>query len=172
MFENRPKIQLSWEPIDIISELANIVILILIWAWVFVNYGELSDTIPTHFNALGEADKFGSKSVLIILPAVATFTYVLLFLINRYPHTHNYMVEITEKNAELNYRLSTRMLRYINLLCLIIIGILVYDIINISQNQQPVFIGGWFVFFTLAAPVILIIIMFRMSKQMNKKLEA
>ena len=165
---NRPKVEISWEPIDLISELINLLLLLSMWGFVIYHYQSLPDTIPVHFNAAGEADDYGGKMTIIILPAIATLTYLLIFFLGKYPHLHNYMVNITEENAERNYRLSTRLLRYVNMFCLIIIGVLVFEVINLANGSKAVFLKSGFLIFSIVAPLIMIIVAFRLSKKINQ----
>ena len=168
MQNERPRISLSWEPMDLVTEIINITLLILMWSYILMNYSDLPDIIPTHFNAAGEADDHGSKVIIWILPGIATLTYALLFVLNRFPHLHNYLVNITEENAEKNYRLSTRVMRFINLFCLLIFAALIYEIINLAKGNDSIFSSYWFIAITLIVPLIIVVIAFRMGKMINK----
>jgi uncharacterized membrane protein len=46
--------------------------LILYWILILYYFQYLPEQIPTHFNALGEADDHGSKLNIFLLPAIAT----------------------------------------------------------------------------------------------------
>ncbi len=48
------------------------VFLILYWILILYYFQYLPEQIPTHFNAMGEADAQGSKSNIFLLPAIAT----------------------------------------------------------------------------------------------------
>ncbi len=41
-------------------------------------YGRLPDIIPIHFNMVGTADRFGSKSLLFLCPILSVLLYLLL----------------------------------------------------------------------------------------------
>jgi uncharacterized membrane protein len=47
-------------------------LLILYWILILYYFQYLPEQIPTHFNALGEADDHGSKLNIFLLPAIAT----------------------------------------------------------------------------------------------------
>ncbi len=81
--------------------LASLLLLIIVPV---LYYSELPDEIPIHFGFLGEPDRFGDKSIIWILPIIGIGMYVGLRIVARYPHKHNYLVEITEANAENQYR--------------------------------------------------------------------
>jgi uncharacterized membrane protein len=165
----RPKIKVHWETLDIIIELINITILLLIICYTAINYMDLPETIATQFNAKGEADGFGSKMTLWLLPGITLFIYIIMLVINRVPHLHNYMVNITEENALKNYRLSTRLVRFTNLYCLIIFALVSYKIIETSKGNSISVLGLSFFIFTIAVPLIGIIFVFNYQKKINSK---
>ena len=59
------------------------VILILFWIMVLYHYPNLPETIPTHYNAMGEADAEGSKSTILYLPLVASLLVLGMGAIKR-----------------------------------------------------------------------------------------
>lgn len=165
---DRPKIEVPYEQSDLLVDMINITLLLLIWGFTFVHYSDLPETIPIHFNVNGDADGFGHRATIWLLPAIATFTFLLMFLLNRYPHLHNYMVNITEENALKNYRLSTRLLRYMNLFCLIIFSVVVYDVLSMSMGGEAKLLGVEFMLLTFIVPIAIVIYAFRKQKQINK----
>jgi hypothetical protein len=64
----------------------------------------LPENIPLHFNLTGEADGFGSKQSILIIPIATLVMYLALTILERFPHKFNYMLEITAENAERQYR--------------------------------------------------------------------
>ncbi len=62
-------------------ELVPLLLLGLTIYLVLSNYSTLPDTIPTHFNAQGVADDWGSKKTIFIFPAIAFPIYILLSVI-------------------------------------------------------------------------------------------
>ena len=164
---SRPRIKVPYEQIDLLVELLNITLLILIWGYTLVNYLDLPETIPTHFNAKGEADDFGHKATVWILPAIATFLFAVMFILNLFPHVHNYMVNVTEENALKLYRLSTRVLRFVNLFCLILFAILIYEIIGMSAGNDAKIMSSAFIGFTIIGPIAIVI--YAVVKQVQLK---
>ena len=80
---------------------------------------------------------------------------------------HNYMVNITEENALKNYRFSTRVVRLLNFLCVLLFAYIAYVIIENAKGSQmglgslfiPIVIG-----FSVLLPVVLIIYMKKINK--------
>ena len=167
MKNERPKIKVPLETLDIIIELLNITLLLLLIGYTTMNYLELPETIATHFNAKGEADGFADKSTIWLLTGIALFIYVMMIVINKFPHLHNYMVNITEENALKNYRLSTRLIRFVNLFCLILFALITYEIIESAKGNEFNILGIPFLIFTLIVPLIGIVFMYRFQRKIN-----
>lgn len=123
----QPKTTLELTAVDKIMEILGWGLTGVIWGLVVFNYQDLPDTIPIHFNAKGEADAFGHKSYIWILPLLGTGIFLGLTLLNRVPHHFNYLVNITPENATRQYRLATRMLRVLKLIIVFIFGIMVLE---------------------------------------------
>jgi len=116
----RPKIKIEPNGFDKIIEAASWILMAGFVCFAIYAHYTLPDTIPTHFDASGKVD--GHKASLLMLPIVALFTFLLLSIISRYPHYCNYPVEITEWNAEFQYRNGLRLLRIIKLIMIVIFG--------------------------------------------------
>ena len=167
MDNKRPRIKVPFETVDVIIEFISITLLILMWVYCIVNYMELPDTIATHFNGAGEPNGYGSRQTVWIIPIIATVMYIGLFILNKYPHTHNYMVNITEENALKNYKFSTRIVRVVNFLCVLLMTYITYMIVESAFGKQ-FNLGTWFVPLIIGVSIILPIIMFVYMRKMNK----
>ncbi|MEY3643421.1 MAG: hypothetical protein RLZZ207_115 [Bacteroidota bacterium] len=144
----RPKIKLIPTTADKLVEALGWLILLALWGWTITHYSSLPDTIPTHFNATGEADGFGSKVSLIALPVIATLLFIGLTVLNRYPQSFNYPTTITKDNALQQYTLATKMLRYLKLVLVLVFGgIEIMTIQNATGKAAG--LGTWFLPLTL-----------------------
>lgn len=148
MEEERPKITLIPTTADKMVELLGWLILLALWGWTFTHYSTLPDTIPTHFNASGEADGFGSKASIIGLPLISTLLFIGLTVLNRYPHIFNYPTAITQDNAFRLYTLATRMLRYLKLVLVLVFGGIEFMTIQ-NATGKAAGLGVWFLPLTL-----------------------
>lgn len=165
---NRPKIKVPLEPIDIIVDLVTVTIFIIILVYTYISYGNLPETIPTHFNVKGIADGFGDKITLWLLPTIGIVLFVGMFFLNKFPHIHNYKVNITEGNALKNYRLSTRIIRFTNLFIAFIFGLITHEIIHVAQGNENGILGIPFLIFTITIPLIGIAFIFYYQNKINK----
>ena len=148
MEEERPKITLIPTTADKLVELLGWLILLVLWGLTISHFSTLPDTIPTHFNASGEADGFGSKASIIGLPVIASLLFVGLTVLNRYPHIFNYPTAITEDNALRLYTLATRMLRYLKLVLILVFGGIEFMTIQHATGKAAG-LGAWFLPLTL-----------------------
>ncbi len=132
--KKQPKIKLEKTKIDFVLELLTLAILILYWAFVFSRLKDLPNSIPVHFDFQGNANRFGLKYELLIIPSIATLIFVLLFFLNKFPHIFNYPVKITEENAERIYIFTTRFIRLLNLLLLTMFYFISFAAIKAAQS--------------------------------------
>ncbi|MGV6830604.1 MAG: DUF1648 domain-containing protein [bacterium] len=168
MTSNRPKIKVEKESHDVIVDIIVILILIAIWVYPAMNYLNMPDTIPIHFNAKGEADNWGAKNFIWMLPIITTLTVGLIMFLNQYPHLHNYMVNITEENAYKNYQLSTRVLRYANLYVVLLMIVVTFEIVQKALGNDLNIVGIPFLIFTILVPLVGIVFVFIYQQKINK----
>lgn len=71
--------------------------------FLFSQFGSLPDRVPGHYNGAGEVDRWGNKMELIILPIIGAALWIFMSVMEKYPHTYNYL-NFTEKNAEAQYK--------------------------------------------------------------------
>lgn len=117
---DKPKIQLQLTLFDKVLETLCLVFFVILWFITIWNYSSLPETIPTHFDFKGDADHFGGKGTIFGIPIITTILYILLTILNKYPHLHNYATKVTLENAEKNYTRSTRLLRIIKLTIILV----------------------------------------------------
>ena len=90
----------------------------LLAAWLFVRF----DTVPTHFNAAGEADAWGSHSVLIFIVLVVTACQGLLAYSAYHPKYVNTPFKLRSvEEHQLNARLIRIMALIIGLLFIAVV---------------------------------------------------
>ncbi|MFW9259808.1 DUF1648 domain-containing protein [Nostoc sp. CALU 546] len=112
---------------------------IAIHAW-----SRLPDTIPVHFGFDGQADGWGNKKVLWLLPIVGLAIYGLLTFISRYPNTFNYPVVITKQNALQQYQIACSMLDWLKSEMVWIFVYIEWQIFHLATTENPN-LGVWFI---------------------------
>lgn len=142
--EERPKIKIPLTPFDQTVEFVGWLLIVALCIFTGLSYNSLPDTIPIHYNFSGEADGFGSKATIFILPLIATGLYIGMTIFNKFPHVFNYTTRITTENALSQYRNATRLIRYLKLIIVIIVGILAFRTIQHANDQKDEF-GTWLI---------------------------
>jgi len=164
--EKRPRIKIEPTSLDKVVDLAGWLILAFLWVMIFLNYADLPDTIPTHFNAAGKADDYGSKSTIFMLPVIATILYGGMTRLNLFPHIFNFPMKITAENALAQYTNSTQMMRYVKLVIVFLFTIVVFKTIQTATGKSDG-LGFWFlplVLVLVLTPVIFFLIRFYRTK--------
>ncbi len=83
-------------------------------------YQLLPDSIPTHFNLRGSVDSYGSKATILLIPVLLIVMATAIRLLQNYPHIFSYPFEITEQNAEYQYKMAQRFIAVINI-CVVLL---------------------------------------------------
>lgn len=131
--------------LDVIgSGLFTVSILFIILQW-----GNLPEEIPAHFNAKGEVDRWGSKIEVLILPGIGIFMWIFLGLLEKAPHMHNYPARLNECNVEAFYLNSRKLCNEVKNFCLILFAIISCEIVLVALGKIEG-LGWWFL------PVVLI----------------
>lgn len=112
-------------------------------------WDELPEVIPTHFNAAAEADGWGSRGTILILPIVGAVSVVGLSLLRRIPHKFNYPFAITEENAERQYQLAILMIAAISAEVALLFAVLTYETIQVALLKASTLSPAVWIFFGL-----------------------
>jgi uncharacterized membrane protein len=96
---------------------------------------KLPETIPTHFDFSGEADGWGSKTTLFILPISGMVLYIIMTVVGFFPHTYNYLWKITEKNAYNQYRLAKALMGCLKVEVIWMFLYLVWKSVSIAMGR-------------------------------------
>ncbi len=164
--EQRPRINIELTFWDKALEIAGWVFIIFIWTLTIVKYPLLPGTIPTHFNASGSVDNTGGKTMIFLLPAIGTVLFAGLTLLNRYPHMFNYPVPITEENAERQYRIATRLMRYLKIMLVVIFSAIEFQTIRTALGKSA---GLWAWFLPATIGMVFLMIALVVSKAVKSK---
>jgi uncharacterized membrane protein len=117
-------------------------------------FGLLPEAIPSHFNRKGEADAWGNKTAVFIVPGIAVFTYLLIYFVSKVsPENYNYPVKITEENKAYQYALGKLVLKTINFWCMLLMAFITWGGIQVALGHSGAMnliilwslIGGLFV---------------------------
>jgi uncharacterized membrane protein len=164
--KKRPKIEIEPTKVDKILEIIGLVLLVALWCMILIHYTKLPETIPIHYNERGEADRFGGKQDILIIPIIATVMFIAITKLNKYPHLFNYPTKITQENAVEQYTNATRMIRILKLVIVFIFGLIAFQTIQFVNGQTDG-LGKWFLPITMA--LMLVPLMYYVAKSFKIK---
>ncbi|MEM8585127.1 MAG: DUF1648 domain-containing protein [Bacteroidota bacterium] len=111
---------------------------------IIVHYGDLPSKIPSHFDAQGNPDGYGSKGLLWLLVFINISTFATLSWIPNAPKDLiNYPVKITPENEERQYENMVDMIMVMRLTISVSFAYMIYGIIYTGLGQMNG-LGGWF----------------------------
>lgn len=128
----------KWNKYDVIINIFCLLILLGLLIYLGANWSHFPSKIPGHYNAMGEVDRWGNKSELLVLPIVAWIMYIGITILEQLPQIWNTGVTVTEKNRERIYRTLKNM---IDTLKMLIVAIFSFLSINTSLAMQ---LPAWF----------------------------
>jgi len=143
----------------------------LLWAFyplLFYCNTDSEALFSTHFNLSGEADGWGGRSILWIIPPIALLFYIGLSIVQKFPKIYNYPCEVTEQNADYLYRMGVQLVRHIKVSVVLAFAYINNDMyaVVIGRCSSPnLFIIGIFIGIILLPIIIYIRRMSRYSNQ-------
>ncbi|MVP00595.1 DUF1648 domain-containing protein [Paenibacillus lutrae] len=114
---SQPKLIIDRTVPERISDFLSVLLLAGATVLLALHWRDIPAEIPIHFNGKGEPDRYGGKAFIWAPMALASVMWMVLTLLERYPHVYNY-INLTEANREKQY-LNARMM--INLMKLEIV---------------------------------------------------
>lgn len=87
--------------------------LLLLCGPLAAHWPDLPSRVPVHFDLTGHPDGFGSKTLLLLLPATAVLLYVVLTVVARYPAYFNFPVPVTDFNRQALRNLAIELLGWL-----------------------------------------------------------
>jgi uncharacterized membrane protein len=141
-----PTLKIKPSVTDRLIEILGWLMLIIIWVIVIINYAKMPDSIPTHYNAAGNADEYGDKSSIFLLPIIASVVFVVMTVISQFPHIFNKAASI---NTPPSFTDATRMLRYLKLAIALAFFWIILRTTQTTSGKTTA-LGSWFLPVALA----------------------
>ncbi|MBE4909048.1 DUF1648 domain-containing protein [Bacillus luteolus] len=138
----RPKLNLKTTPLEFILNAISLCLIILSVVYLIVEWPSLPNQVPMHFNGVGEADGWGSKWTVWVLIFIGSLLWVGMLILSRFPHVFNYLTEITDENAEFQYKNAKLMMTLVNTIIIVNFTYLSYQIVQVAKGLSNG-LGTW-----------------------------
>lgn len=165
MTEVRPKIKIKMTKFDIAAEVLALIIVLGNIIFLLIAWNSLPDRIPAHTDFAGNVNKYGGKGTLVLLPVLTLVMYLGLTVLSRFPQYFNYAVQITEENAERQYRLGVQIMLVLKFIIIFTFSFIQYKFIDLAFNHKNS-IGIWFF------PVFIVIVFVPLGIHIWKSIKA
>lgn len=153
MDDEQPFLKIKKEPLDFFLEYLALIVLFATWGFTIYHFNKLPDIIATHFDVNGNPNGFGSKYSIWLLPIIITLVYILIYVLNRYPHKFNYLTKITEQNAHKQYKLASRMMRILLFNITVLFAYITFKEIEGAYTKSSA-LEWWFIPLLLGSTII------------------
>lgn len=160
---NRPVLSIPKTQTENIHTIVSIAALLLSFSYFAVKWADLPNTIPIHFNSSGDANGWGSRSILIILPLLALALFIGLSVLSKFPHKFNYFVQITEENARNQYTNGRLLVSWLKLEIVLLFGYIEWDIVQAALGNSNS-LGFLFYVFIVIILATIVYFQFRIRK--------
>ena len=117
-----------------IFEFAFLVLLIAVWVFIIIALQKAPDVVPSHFDAAGHANSYGSKYGILFATIFTTIAGVIMLGCAYFPHTINLPVRIKTPRQ---YLLAIRMVRVLSLVMLALTAVIGYTSLVAGAHGEP-----------------------------------
>ena len=135
------KLQLFFDLFSVICLIATATFLLLTW-------GDLPESLPTHYSFSGEIDAWGGKSSVLFLPLIAVGLFILITLVGFFPKIWNLPVKLTPENKERVLTRTKDMMAFIKMVTVAVFCYLTYVTASLGPLSQPVIVAFLVILFS------------------------
>ena len=134
---------------DTFLEILGVLIILVTFFYLAMNYQALPDSLPRHYNSEGLPDAYGGKGIVWVLPAIGLILYMVIRLITHVPSLINLPFKPNPEKADFYRMKYSRMIRILNVVMVGLFAFLTYQSAQIglgNESQLP----GYFKVVSLA----------------------
>lgn len=116
-----------------------LIVIIISFAMIGIHWNDLPDQVPMHFNLAGQADRYGDKSELFILPFLGLGLWALFRWISKgilKTNPHKYGVK-TPQQLQITKRFMAEMMLFVSIL--LALGVYSLMAIAVGKNDASSF---------------------------------
>lgn len=110
----------------------------LCWMTYGALYGvyRLPDRVPTHFDAAGNANAWGSPSGIVVLPIIAVGLYLLMSAVSRFPDAFHFPVRATPMNIARLQAVTLDMIAWLKVELVCLFAVLQWAFIRAARSGE------------------------------------
>ena len=117
-----------------IFEIVFLVLLIAMWVFIIQALSSAPDVVPTHFDAAGRPNSYGTKYGILFACFLTTGAAIYMMVCAYFPHSINIPVKIATPRQ---YELAIRMIRIVGLTLLALTFVIAYTSLVAGVHGEP-----------------------------------
>lgn len=140
----KPKLDIEKPAVAKVFDVLVIALFAAALVYLLLQWSQLPDRIPAHFGADGDVDRYGSRLELLLLPIIGVVMWVGMWILEKYPHTYNYL-NLRSDNVEIQYRYGVLFMNVIKNLSTLLFIFLIWQMTDIALARiatlnMPIFV--------------------------------
>ncbi|MBK7867965.1 MAG: DUF1648 domain-containing protein [Ignavibacteriales bacterium] len=139
--KDRPRHVIPISVTDWIAEGVTAIVFLAITIIFLFRYPSVNDKVAMHYDLTGNIDRMGDKSGVFFFFGLIILLYAGMTIAQKFPHTFNYLTEITEENAKRQYTTAIRMIRWLKLMLVVLFSFIILRTIFPRDISNEVFIA-------------------------------
>ena len=104
--------------------------------YVMINWTQMPDQIPLHYDFAGNVTDYGGKAAIIPILAVTWFVFILMTVLVKFPRVWNIPVTVTKENFERVYGITRGMMEVVKFEAILLM--IVTIISTVKGSEFPV----------------------------------
>jgi uncharacterized membrane protein len=164
MYNERPRIQIQQTSIDRWLDAISYLLLTFLVAYPVYLYSSLPEPAAVHADISRRLSSYKSKEIILILPTLGVFLFIMFTILLRYPHLYNYPEKITAENALGAYTGGIRFMRIMRIWVLFIFILIVRGSMGIALNRQDDFLKWILPIVFLFTAMLIIYVFFKLMR--------
>lgn len=155
----RPKLTLKKTPLEFIFDGVTVVLFMVSVMYLLSQWSSLPAKVPTHYNAVGDVTRWGSKWGMLTTPIIAIVMWISMTVLEKYPHVYNYL-RLTKENVRAQYVNARQMVNVLKNIITLVFAYVMWKDTQVALHYDEA-IGVWFLpvfFIVVFGPMIYFII--------------
>lgn len=153
MYHADPKteVRVPLSALDWLTEAIALASLVGLGAMLLAYYPGLPETVPSHFGADGQPDRWSGRAILLLPAGVAFAVYLLLTVLSRFPQIYNYPFPIEPGTEQAHFAAARLLVIRLKTGIVLVFGYITWATIQTAHGGADG-LGWWFL------PVFLVLI--------------
>ena len=138
------KINSTLSVADKLIEITGWMLVALLWFFTIRIYFILPEIVPVHFDAAGNPNRYGSKSMLFFIDAIGTIIFIIMLVLSRAISSLTNLADNFHDQEKIIFhkKETGKLFRILAIIVLLIVFIIVFSVYGAMKGETALF-GSW-----------------------------